>query len=72
MFINFFIGTGKIPSNLLTYEQRLIIKRYIFPYKLIDQREEEIIELRSKILEKKTIHILLSKILRKVEVIFNY
>jgi hypothetical protein len=53
VFINFFIGTGKIPSNLLTYEQRLIIKRYIFPYKLIDQREEEIIELRSEILEKK-------------------
>ena len=39
VFLNFFIGKGKLSIRFLTDDQKKIIKKYVFPYKLISQQK---------------------------------
>ena len=48
-FINYTSLLKKISSNFLNSEQRQIIKKYIFPYRLILQQEKKIIKQGKKI-----------------------
>ena len=46
-FINSIIGNNKYKDlkNLFSFEQKKIIKKYIFPYKYIDQLEKNVDDL---------------------------
>lgn len=47
VFLNFFIGKGKLSIRFLTDDQKKIIKKYVFPYKFISLKEKEILELKN-------------------------
>ena len=49
--INYFIGKDKFSSlkSFLGKEQTQLIKKYIFPYKLISQQQEQISQQQNKI-----------------------
>tara|TARA_X000000950_G_C13840076_1_gene629821 strand:- start:173 stop:1555 length:1383 start_codon:yes stop_codon:yes gene_type:complete len=49
---NHFIGTSKISVKFLSDEQKKIIKKYFFPYKLITLQEKEIQELEDTLKKK--------------------
>ena len=51
LFISSLIGNGKFKDlrQLLNVEQRQLIKKYIFPYKLISQQQQEIFHQQQKL-----------------------
>ena len=51
--INYTSHFKKISTNFLNSEQRQIIKRYIFPYRVISQQEEQIIKQEKEIYQQK-------------------
>ena len=51
--INYTSHFKKISTNFLNSEQRQIIKRYIFPYRVISQQEEKIIKQEKEIYQQK-------------------
>ena len=49
------IGTGSLSINFLDDKQKKIVKKYIFPYKLISQQEDEITQLKEDLKNKDNI-----------------
>ena len=72
-FINYMIGDDKFKSlkSYLSDEQKLLITKYIFPYKLISQQQEQISQLLEWKSEKEKMFKLLSKTASKAELLFK-